>query len=156
MIKCKFLVTEKTGRDLNIIRKWIFTETDRKALESFCRKSARQYLLDTTWHYLADVLTLLPKKYPVDDKFLGSRIFTEDEDSTYIYFLYITDRKYTHQPAPISLVRDQIIYTQLNQRKKKIVEDFERQALEQARVEGVIHEKTPPDTSQPHTDIPTK
>lgn len=149
VVKCKFIKIKKDPVDAMKIRKWIFSDRDSVTLKKFAMQKAHKYSLDTAWHYLNEMLQLLPTKYPSDDKFLGSRTYIENEDEEFLYFFYITYKKYSNEIAPLSFVQSEIVNIILNQRRKKIIDEFEKKTLDDAKLSGAIKIKLPPPTETP-------
>jgi len=97
-----------------------------KELEEYCFNNATEFdYFDEEWIHLDQVLHKLPQLYMSPENLLRYRRTLEVKDSTYYYFLKISDYKLKGTVTPIELVKEDIRSILLNKRKIRLIQELE-------------------------------
>jgi hypothetical protein len=110
------------------VRRWYKSDKaeDLKSLESYCYKNASKYeYFDEHWKYFNEVYQSLPETYERAENILKYRKNYEAIDSSYYYFVKITDFKLAGSIAPFDFVRNDIRNILLNKRRIQLIQDLE-------------------------------
>lgn len=113
---------------------------DRLKLAALCKQSAvNHYLDDDVWLFFNDLLKEIPIVTYNQEAFLANNRFIEINDSVYHYMISIRDFRITDNYSPVSLEKDRIRFSILNQRKtallQKLNEDLYQRAARKSRFE---------------------
>ena len=77
------------------------------------------------WRYFPEILKNMPKIYSRPENILQYRKAYEIKDSTYYYFLKISDYRLEGMVSPLELVRNDIRSILLNKRKIQLIQELE-------------------------------
>jgi hypothetical protein len=141
IIKVIYLKLNKKSPKLDKVRVLYKSnsEKDRAALEEYCHQYAINYYLDdNTWLLFDDLLKEIPIKTYDKEQFLRNNRFVEIEDSSLIYLVNIKGFMIKNSISPLSFERNNIISMIMNDRKFKLLEEMERDAIDDASRQGEI------------------
>jgi len=115
-------------------------DADRLKLAALCRQSAVNYYLDDeVWLFFNDLLKEIPIVTYNQEAFITNNRFVEINDSVYHYIIAIRDFRITDNYSPVSLEKERIRFSILNQRKavllQKLSEDLYQRASRKSRFE---------------------
>ena len=141
IIKVIYLKISKKSPKLEKVKQWYKSNSkkDREDLAEYCHQYAINYYLeDNTWLLFDDLLKEIPIKTYDKEQFLQNNRNIEIEDSSLIYLVNIKGFMIKNSLSPLSFEKNNIISMIMNERKLKLIEDMEHQALEDARKNGQI------------------
>ncbi len=143
IVRVRFVKVVKTFGGVNDIRRELFAvpfeEKNLVAVADLCRESAENYFLDADrWIFFNDLLREVPIHAYNQEVFLKNNRKIEVNAGDYIYLVAIEDFKVRDMISPISLEKERIRTIILNQRKKTVQEEMERDLMEEARGTGMI------------------
>lgn len=141
IIRVIYLKLNRKSPKLDKVRQWYKSEAkkDQSLLEDYCHQYAVNYFLDdTTWLLFDDLLKEIPIKTYDQEQFLQNNRNIEIEDSSLIYLVSIRGFMIKNSMSPLSFERKNIIDMIINQRKRKLIEDTERKAFEDAKNGGKV------------------
>jgi hypothetical protein len=123
-----FVQVPRTAPNIYDIRRWYRSDKveDLKKLESYCFNNATKYeYYDENWRYFNEVYQSLPETYERAENILKYRKNYEAFDSTYNYFVKISDYKLAGSIAPFDFVKNDIRSILLNKRRIQLIQDLE-------------------------------
>ncbi len=141
IIRVIYLKLSKKSPKLDKVRQWYKSEAkkDRALLEDYCHQYAMNYFLDdTTWLLFDDLVKEIPIKTYDQEQFLENNRTIEIEDSSLIYLVNIKGFMIKNSMSPLSFERKNIVAMIINQRKRKLIDETEQQAFEDAKNGGKI------------------
>jgi len=109
-------------------------EKDRKQLEALCLQHAESFFTnDSTWLLLEEIKKEIPQlKEQLDFGIYKGRIIEFSDNEAY-YYLKIKDVKTKNTASPLAFERENIKTYIINNRKVKLIQNYKRQLLENAR-----------------------
>ena len=97
-----------------------------KELEEYCFNHAEEFnYFEEEWVMLNEVLPGMPRLYMSPENLLRYRKHIEVKDSTYYYFLKISDYRLEGSVTPLEIVKDDIKSILLNKRKIQLIQELE-------------------------------
>jgi hypothetical protein len=111
------------------LRRWSRSnETeDLDQMEKYCLSYAEKYTdFNDTWIYFSSIRSQFPMTISRPSAFLSYNRNLETTDSLFRYFLHVSDHLPEGEPAPLSMVRDDIASILLNKRKVTFFQDLEQ------------------------------
>lgn len=97
-----------------------------KELEEYCFNHASEFeYFDEEWTLLNEIISRLPAIYMSPKNLLKYRNHFEVKDSTYYYFLKISDYKLEGSVTPLERVKGDIRSILLNKRKIQLIQELE-------------------------------
>jgi hypothetical protein len=141
IIRVIYLKLGKKSPKLDKVREWYKSDSrkDRVLLEDYCHQYAMNYFLDdTTWLLFDDLLKEIPIKTYDQEQFLQNNRNIEIEDSSLIYLVSIKGFMVKNSLSPLSFEKKNIASMIINQRKRQLIDDTERQAYEDAKNSGKV------------------
>eukprot|EP01132_Coremiostelium_polycephalum_P000743 gene743-921_t len=137
IVKGKFLIIPKNAPHTIKLKNLLISKRpeDMEALQAYCATFAKDYLLDDTiWLKWDDIVTKTPfHKVPDRTRLLKRTAFTEIHDEMYRYYFNIEAYKTIHQPAPLALVRTQIVDILHYKQKVDLINQIKHDILQQAK-----------------------
>jgi hypothetical protein len=135
IIKGLFLKVPANAPNLNDLRKWYMSDNtdDLEKIEKYSLQNAviYDYFYDT-WVTFADILTKIPSKLSNPTLFLRYNNNLETSDSSFVYFLHITEKLFAGNPAPYDYVQPQIQNMLLNKRTIEYLQKFKEELYRDA------------------------
>lgn len=128
MLKGIFVKIPRSAPETWKPRRWYKSEDPDhlKELEEYCFNHATEFdYFDEEWIRLDQVLPKLPRLYMSPENLLRYRKSLEVKDSTYYYFLKISDYKLKGTVTPLELVAEDIRSILLNKRKIRLIQELE-------------------------------
>jgi hypothetical protein len=128
LIKGLYIEVAKKAPDIAKIRKIYRSDKaeDVSELESYCYNYASKYdYFDENWIYFNKIYNNMPETNLQPENILQSRKYFETEDSTYYYFVKISDFKLAGEVAPLELIKEDIKSILLNKKKIQLVNELE-------------------------------
>jgi hypothetical protein len=123
-----FVKIPRSAPDSWKARQWYKSDNPEhlKDLEKYCFNYATDFVyFDEEWNKFSDILPKLPAIYSSPDNFLRNRKYYETNDSTYYYFLKISEYKLEGSVTPLDMVREDIKSILLNKRKIQLIQELE-------------------------------
>lgn len=106
---------------------------DIRELEHYCFNHASQYLyFEENWKYFNEILKDMPPIGQRQDNILKYRKYYEIKDSTYYYYVKISDYRLEGSITPLELVREDIKSILLNKRKIQLIHELETRVYNDA------------------------
>jgi hypothetical protein len=139
LIKGIFIQVPRTAPEIYKIRNWYTSQNPDhiKELEKYCFNYATKYnYFEEHWEYFSKVLNDLPELYTHPENILKYRKSYETKDSTYYYFLKISDFRLEGTIAPVEFIRKDIKNILLNKRKIQLIQEFESEVYNDALNRG--------------------
>ncbi|MGN0186657.1 MAG: hypothetical protein ACI392_02800 [Paludibacteraceae bacterium] len=122
----------KTIKDLN-------DEADLQTLEEYSVRHAAVYeYFPDKWVYFNELTCRMPPLNTDQTHFLENASFYEASDSTYTYFLKVTDYRLVGMATPLDFVQEKIRTILSNQRKLEYLQQFEVSLYDDAVTNGQI------------------
>ena len=95
-------------------------------MEQYCYANATKFdYFEDVWRYFPEILKNMPEIYSRPENILKYRKSYEVKDSTYYYFLKISDFRLEGMVTPLELVREDIRSILLNKRKIQLIQELE-------------------------------
>ena len=143
IVRVRFAKVPKSFKGLGDIRRemfaWPFEEKNLMAVADLCREGAENYFLDDErWIFFNDLLREVPIHTYNQEIFLKNNRKIEVDAGECLYFVTIEDFKVRDMISPISFEKERIRTIILNQRKKTVQEEMEKDLMEEARSTGMI------------------
>lgn len=108
-----------------------------KELEEYCFNHAEEFdYFEEEWIPLGEVLPKMPNLYMSPENLLRYRKHVEVKDSTYYYFLKISDYRLEGSVTPLEIVKDDIRSILLNKRKIQLIQELEARIYNDALDRG--------------------
>lgn len=128
LLKGIFMKIPRSAPQSYKARNWYRSEKpeDLKELEEYCFNNATIFdYFDEDWTYLNEILSKMPKIYTRAETILSRYKFYELNDSTYRYFLKISDYRLEGAVTPLEIVKEDIASILLNKRKIQLIQKLE-------------------------------
>jgi hypothetical protein len=128
LVKATFIKVPKTAPDIDKIRRWYISDSDRdiKEVEIYCYKYAAKYdYFNEDWVEFRYILNEMPEINTTPQNLLKSKNAIEMSDSAFYYFLRIYDYKLEGTVAPLEFEKSNIISIMLNKRKIQKINQLE-------------------------------
>ena len=128
LLKGIFIQVPRSAPEVYKIRGWYSSQNpDRiKDLEQYCYNHASKYnYFEEHWEYFSTILKDMPDIYTRPENVLKYRKYYETKDSTYYYFLKISDYKLEGTVAPLEYIKKDIKNILLNKRKMQLIQELE-------------------------------
>jgi len=141
LIKGLFLKAPVDAPNLNEVRKWYVSETEEslEKIEKYSIQNAITYdLFYDRWVNFDEVMTKIPQRITDATRFLSANDHLEVSDSTYVYFLNISDKRLVGGVAPFDYVGVQIRNMMANKRKIDYLREFGEDLYRSAVNDGVV------------------
>lgn len=139
LVKALFIKLPRNAPNVEQFRR-LYTsekEEDVQQLESYCYQYATKFdFFDDDWVNFTRIQAELPQRVWSPEKSLKWYKRIEQKDSTYNYFVYISDKRVEGDTAPIEYVSDNIKSVILNKRKVKFLTDMENDIFNDAMSKG--------------------
>ena len=133
IVKINFVSLKKECPKFRKIKNSFFDNTDVEFINEYCNQFADKfYLFDTTWVYFNEILQYLPNDIVKERKYLTNIKNNIFEDEENFYFLKIFDKKGIGESSPISLVKENIRSTIVNENKLRYLNELDNQLHMQA------------------------
>jgi hypothetical protein len=108
-------------------------ESDRLALEAYCRANAVNFFLETdSWLMFTDLLKEVPIQTYDQEAFIKNNRFIEFVDGDYLYLVNILGFRIKDSVSPFPFEKENIKNLILNKRKLMLVEEAKRVSFEKA------------------------
>ena len=128
LIKGIFIQVPRSAPEIYKIRSWYRSDNpdNIKQMEQYCYANATKFdYFEDEWKYFPEILKNMPKIYSRPENILQYRKNYEIKDSTYYYFLKISDYRLEGTVSPLELVRNDIRSILLNKRKIQLIQELE-------------------------------
>jgi len=128
LIKGIFIQVPRSAPEIYKIRSWYRSNNADhiRQMEEYCYANATKFnYFEENWKYFVDILKDMPPIYTRPDNILRYRKNYEIKDSTYYYFLKISDFRLEGSVTPLELVREDIRSILLNKRKIQLIQELE-------------------------------
>jgi hypothetical protein len=128
LLKGIFLRVPRSAPQVWRVRSWVRSDNpeDLKNLEEYCFSNAAIFdYFDEDWRPVNEVMKEMPTIYTSPERLLRSWKLYEVRDSTYNYFLKISDYRLEGAVTPLELVREDIRSILLNKRKIRLIQELE-------------------------------
>ena len=133
IVKMNFVALNKNAPNLEKLRNVFFDNSDVEFINEYCNQFADKfYLFDTTWVYFNEILQYLPNDIVRERKYLTNTINNIFEDEENFYFLKIFEKKGIGEFSPITLVKENIRSTIVNENKLRYLNELDNQLYMQA------------------------
>lgn len=128
LIKGIFIQVPRSAPEIYKIRSWYRSDNpdNIKQMEQYCYANATKFdYFEDVWRYFPEILKNMPEIYSRPENILKYRKSYEVKDSTYYYFLKISDFRLEGMVTPLELVREDIRSILLNKRKIQLIQELE-------------------------------
>lgn len=135
IIKVNFVKLRKDAAGLGRVKILMRSEkeSDRLALESYCRANAVNFFLETdSWLMFSDLLKEVPIQTYDQEAFLKNNRYLEFVDGDYLYMVNIIGFRIKDSVSPFPFEKVNIRNLILNKRKLSLVEEAKRISFEKA------------------------
>jgi hypothetical protein len=135
IVKAWYVKTNKKTPKTDKARVWIKSNTNKdfQELEAWCHAYASDFSLnDQSWISFDDILKKVPIKTYDKEEFLKNNRNIETTDSVNIYLISIKDFQIKEDVSPLSFVKDDIKALIINKRKLALIQEMQKNAMEQA------------------------
>ncbi len=135
LIKGIYIQVPRKAPEVYKIRNWYTSQKPEhiKELDKYCYNYASKYsYFEDRWEYFSNILKDLPEIYTHPDNILKYRKSYETKDSTYYYFLKITDYRLDGSIAPIEFIKKDIKNILINKRKIQLIQELESEIYNDA------------------------
>jgi hypothetical protein len=139
LIKGIFIQVPRNAPEIFKIRMWYTSQKPEhiKELEKYCFNYATKYnYFEEHWEYFSKVLNDLPEIYTHPDNILKYRKNYETKDSSYYYFLKISDYRLEGTIAPIEFIKKDIKNILITKRKMQLIQELESEIYNDALNRG--------------------
>ncbi len=139
LIKGLFIQVPRTAPDVYKVRMWYTSQNPDhiKELEKYCYKNATRYdYFEEEWEFFTKILKELPEMYTRPENILQYRKSYETKDSTYYYFLKISDFRLEGSVAPLEFIRKDIRNILINKKKIQLIQELESEIYNDALNRG--------------------
>jgi hypothetical protein len=127
-VKALYLKLPVDAPNLNDVRKWCVSgkEEDMESLTRYCYNYANKYdFFNNDWVLWSSIGNELPQKEAAE-KALSQNSRIEQNDSEFIYFVYIKGKKAPGEITPLAIIRDKVKNIIINKRKLKFISGLEQ------------------------------
>lgn len=141
IIQLNYVKYDKKKRDIDRIRTQMQQPNSDKNYEfiDYCQKNAANYYFKSNvWLEFNDVLKEIPIKTYDQEQFIQNNKYIEVFDENYVYFVKILNFKIKNSISEFPFVEDNIRASILNHRKVKLLEELERNMMNEALNENKI------------------
>jgi len=128
VVKATFVKVPLNMNGIDDVRRWSRSNdsTDIDKLEKFCINYAEKYdNFSNQWVYFSRLKEEMPLKIDQPARYLRYNQNIETSDSSFRYFLHITDMKSEGEVVPLEMVSDNIRSIILNKRKIEFFQSLE-------------------------------
>ena len=133
IVKINFVSLKKSAPNLEKLMTIFFDNSDVEFINEYCNQFADKfYLFDTTWVYFNEILQYLPDDIVKERKYLTNIKNNIFEDKENFYFLKILEKKGIGELSPITLVKENIRSTIVNENKLRYLTELDNQLYMQA------------------------
>lgn len=135
ILKARYIVLSVEAPKLRKAKKWFKSskEKDQEELLDYALSYSSQFLLeDTVWISFEKLISVIPVETYNQRDFLASNRLVEMEDSLNVYMLEIMDYRIKESRSPLSYVNGIIKNIIINKRKLELLENLEKNLLEDA------------------------
>ena len=133
IVKINFVSLKKSAPNLEKLRTVFFDNADVEFINEYCNQFADKfYLFDTTWVYFNEILQYLPNDIVKERRYLTNIKNNIFEDEENFYFLKIFEKKRIGELSPITLVKENIRSTIVNENKLRYLNELDNQLYMQA------------------------
>ncbi|MBL7917961.1 MAG: hypothetical protein JNM96_06160 [Bacteroidia bacterium] len=136
IIKVNYFKIPVQSKEINKIKKLIqsVVPKDREQLEALCLQHAESFFInDSIWLLMDEIKREIPQmRDQLDYGSYKGRII-EFNDSEAYYYLKIKDVKIKNSASPLAFEKENIKTYIINSRKVKLIENYKRQLLENAK-----------------------
>ena len=140
IVKINFISLKKSAPNLEKLRTVFFENLDFEFVNEYCNQFADKfYLFDTTWVYFNEILQYLPNDILKEREYLTNIKNNIFEDEENFYFLKIFDKKEIGELSPITLVKENIRSTIVNENKLRYLNELDNQLYMQAITENKLN-----------------
>ena len=144
IVRLRFVKVAKDAKKMEALKKGLFDKNlgegdNLYEYADLCRRYADNYFLDgEKWIYFNDFLREVPVKTYNQEEFLRNYRNIEVEAGNYMYYVSILDFKIRDMVSPLSFEKERIRGIILNQRKKTLLDEMERDLMDEARRTGLV------------------
>lgn len=135
IVKAWYVKTNGKAPKIDKARAWIKSNSNKdfQELEAWCHAYAIDFSLDDeSWISFDDILKKVPIKTYDKEEFLKNNRNIETSDSANVYLINIKDFQVKEDASPLSFVKDDIKALIINKRKLVLIQEMQRNAMEQA------------------------
>jgi hypothetical protein len=128
LIKGIFIQVPRSAPEIYKIRSWYRSDDPEnvKQMEQYCYNNATKFeYFEEDWKYFNEIIREMPELYTRPENILRYWKNYEMKDSTYYYFLKISDYRLEGNIIPLELVREDIRSILLNKRKIQLIQELE-------------------------------
>ncbi len=138
--KANFLKVKKNLTEDEPIRQWIASkhEDDIDNLKNFGFQFASKFSFSEEWLDVSFIFSQMPKSISNEKNVLRYKYLVEDSDSTYYYYLLITDYLPKNDTAPVTYVRANIEEILLQMKKNKLLQETKNKLFEDAKSKNIV------------------
>jgi hypothetical protein len=141
LIKGLFLKVPATAPKMDDVRKW-YVSGKEESLENIEKYSLRNavifdYFYDR-WVNFDEVMSKIPQKISNPGRFLETNDHLEVSDSTFNYFLKVSDKLLAGKTAPFDYVKGQIRNMLINKRKIDFMRKFGEDLYQESVKDGIV------------------
>lgn len=144
IVRVMFVKVSKKSKHLVQIKSGLFSsdleEGDNlSAYAELCGKYAENYFLDRDkWLYFNDFLREVPVRTYNQEDFLKNHRDLEVEAGDKMFYVRILDFKIRDMVSPLSFEKDRIRAIILNQRKRNLLQEMEKDLMQEAVSSGLV------------------
>ncbi len=141
IFKGRFLKIRNEAPKADLAEEYIQSEGEQGVsdLRSYATRFAEQTIIsDSAWVKLDDVAENTPFQGVNPGMVLQSNELSRREDSTYTYYLYVTEYARKNSQSPLDFCRQGIANALLNIKKKELLRTFENEAYQKALMDNNI------------------
>lgn len=123
-----FIQVSRSAPEIYKIRSWYRSNNPDhfQQMEQYCYDYATKFdYFEENWKNFNDIVKIMPALYTSPENILRYRKNYEVKDSTYYYFLKISDFRLEGSVTPLELVREDIRSILLNKRKIQLIQELE-------------------------------
>jgi hypothetical protein len=128
LVKGIFIQVPRTAPEIYKVRAWYSSTNPNsiKDLEQYCYNHATKYnYFEEQWEFFSTLLKDMPLTYTAPENMLRYRKYFETKDSTFYYFMKISDYRLEGAVSPLEFVRRDIKDILLNKRKIQLIQELE-------------------------------
>lgn len=129
VVKARMIKIRSSASDISKVR-YLYrsnNEANINKLKEICTQNAALYQeFEQDWVTFSQIITEINYPIPNQQKYLKKYSTIETKDSVFSYFVYIYDYKLINDISPLKFVKTNIKRIILTERKKKLVEELEK------------------------------
>jgi len=141
VVKVNYVKVPADAPQIADVRRWYKSEQpeDLDNLEKYCATYASNYMIHgDQWLSFVNLIEATPLKLTNPENYLNFNKNIEINDSTFYYFIHITDRVEEGQVSPLSLIKEDIKSVIINKRKIKFMEELENSIYQDSRAKNKV------------------